>query len=150
MRTNENGRVRPEYWVWRDMKQRCLNPRSSAYYNYGARGITVCDSWLWFSGFFESMGSRPTAKHTLERLNNDGPYSPENCLWAADRFIQNDNSRNAHRVTYQGETHCVAWWCRKLGLSYRVIQQRVGVYGWSVEEAFTTPKILNHGGRPCV
>lgn len=70
-----------EYVIWQGMKQRCLNPKNAKYGSYGARGITVCERWLAFENFLADMGSRP-AGLTLERVNNDKGYGPDNCKWA--------------------------------------------------------------------
>ncbi len=87
----------PEYTSWQQMKNRCLNPNGEVYKNYGARGIRICDRWLSFENFLEDMGKRPSPRHTLGRLDNDGDYEPDNCEWQT-ATEQNKNRRPPRRA----------------------------------------------------
>lgn len=137
----------PEYRVWLNITQRCHNPKSPMYPHYGARGITVCDRWREsFPAFYADMGPRPQTRpgklrdYSLERINNDGPYAPENCRWA-DYAAQSRNRSNNRPITWNGETHLIYDWDRITGLQ---IRQRLNA-GWSIERAFTTPAMHHHG-----
>jgi len=135
-----------EYNIWAMMRQRCNNPNAANYNNYGARGITVCDRWNKFNNFYKDMGPSPSEKHTLDRLDNDGPYSPENCVWS-DVERQQNNRRNTFRITAYGETLSLAQWSRRTGLTRDQIRHRIRSMGMSPEEALEAPR-MSHSQRP--
>lgn len=133
------GEKRPRSYVsWADMKARCKYPSNENYERYGGRGITVCERWIdSYENFLEDMGE-PTKGLTLERKNNDGNYSPENCKWATD-IEQVRNRRSNHNLTYNGETKCLVEWSEILNINYNTLKTRINQAGWSVEQAFETP-----------
>lgn len=111
----------PEYVVWQAMKDRCYNPRRSAYKDYGGRGIRICERWRNdFREFYKDMGPRPKGT-SLDRINNDGDYEPGNCRWAT-KDMQARNMRKTRRFTHQGEDLCVAEWARRIGKSYSAVR----------------------------
>lgn len=115
----------PEYVVWQMMRQRCRNKKSSAYPNYGARGIEVCDRWEDFAVFYADMGPRPTAKHSIDRFPDvNGNYEPSNCRWADDTE-QAMNKRNNNRITIGGITRCNMEWSRIIGIHPNTLNWRV-------------------------
>lgn len=93
-----------EYWVWTGMHQRCRDPNHVAYHHYGGRGIAVCDRWKTYANFLADIGRRPSSKFTLERINNDEGYSPENCTWATWKQ-QVHNRRLPPRSPYCAQGH---------------------------------------------
>jgi hypothetical protein len=104
-----------EYAIWTSLRGRCLNPHNPAFISYGGRGIAV--QWKSFEVFLRDMGPRPSPQHTIERDDNDGPYSKQNCRWATRRE-QANNRRNTPRVQYHGESMPLSEAARRSGLSY--------------------------------
>lgn len=127
----------PEWHAWRNMLQRCSNPNAQAYHNYGARGLTVCKRWEKFENFLADMGPRPEG-HTLERVNNEKGYKPSNCVWATPEQ-QNRNTRTSRWLTANGERMLLVDWARRLGTKPTTIWLRLDRYGWSEQDACTTP-----------
>lgn len=126
------------FWVWAAMHARCSNPNNKSFKNYGGRGISVCDNWKYFAVFIKDMGERPEGT-TLERINNDGNYCKDNCIWATHR-IQANNTRHCVYLEFNGITKTIAEWSRGLGLKPNTVGQRLREYGWSLEDALTIPK----------
>ena len=103
-----------EYITWASMQGRCGNPNNQKYYRYGGRGIRVCDRWQepngqGFINFLADMGHRPSKKHSIDRIDNDGHYEPSNCKWNTNSN-QARNRRTSHLLTFNGKTQCLAAW----------------------------------------
>ena len=128
----------PLYEVWCTIKRRCYNKNSQRYYRYGARGIKMCDEW---KNSFEAFQSWAFAngyneKLTIDRIDNNGDYYPENCRWA-DVYTQANNKSTNVYLTMNNETHTAAEWSRITGIQAPTIRKRIKK-GWSVEDTLTT------------
>lgn len=119
----------PEYSVWCGIKHRTTNPQNWAWKWYGGRGIKMCEQWLnSFDNFLNDVGYRPSPKHTIDRINNDGNYEPGNVRWATREEQHNNTSRNAF-LTYGGETKTkIQWarqWASESGVALTTIRSRI-------------------------
>lgn len=124
---------RNEYQSYNHMMDRCYNTSHPHYHSYGGRGIVVCDRWKSsFASFIEDMGERPDGT-SLERINGDGQYSPDNCKWATGTE-QNNNRRNNLLLTVYGKTMTAGQWARIADIPFRKIHKRKRA-GWSDKEA---------------
>ncbi|UGT65344.1 hypothetical protein LTT66_18415 [Nocardia gipuzkoensis] len=104
---------------------------------YGGRGIAVDPRWEKFEDFLADMGERPDGT-TLDRIDNDGPYTPQNCRWAGN-LTQGNNRSNNRRVTHLGRTQTIAEWAREVGLPRGVVYNRIVLMKWPVGRALTEP-----------
>jgi hypothetical protein len=118
----------PLYSLWASMVGRCRDKGHTSYERYGGRGITVCDRWLKFVNFLEDMGDRPSIEHSIDRVDNNGPYSPGNCQWATVE-TQLLNRRTTRLLTHNGQTKTHSAWQRELGLTPGTIFNRMKAFG---------------------
>ena len=135
------------YKCWSSMRERCACPTHHAYPNYGGRGITVCDRWSGrdgFKNFLSDMGPRPPGM-SLDRIDNERGYAPENCRWATRPEQQNNRRTNRHVAAF-GQTFTLAQWAERTGIAYYVIRLRID-RGWEPERAVGTAVSQRRGGR---
>lgn len=118
----------PEYVSWSGMIARCMSPTNPAFPRYGGRGISVCERWLVFERFFEDMGPKPSARHSIDRINNDGNYEPGNCRWASS--LEQQANRSSTRLV----TLTLGALSRISGVDHKKLWRRLRA-GWTVEEA---------------
>ena len=138
--TKHNQRHTKLYEVWKTIKQRCLNPKNVSYHNYGGRGITICDDWKndYFCFYEWSINNGYKEGLSIDRINNNGNYEPNNCRWTT-RIVQNNNTRANNYITINNETKTLAEWCRHYNISYSLVRQRYKRYNWDIIKALTTP-----------
>lgn len=138
-RYNQHFRVRkPLYNIWNLMMQRCYNREHPTFRYYGARGISVCQRWHDFELFDADMSPRPSRRHSIDRINNDGDYSPDNCRWATPQQ-QVLNLRSNRLIEIGGVIRPLAEWARINGLPKSTVEARIYRYGWDDKTAVTTP-----------
>lgn len=139
------GKKERLYSIWNGIKDRCYNPNSPFYYRYGKRGITVCDEWKesyqtfreWAiqSGYDENA---PKWQCTIDRMDNNKGYSPDNCAWKTLKEQCNNRSSN-HVIEFNGETHTLSEWSEITDIRKDTLRRRLFVYHWSVERSLTEP-----------
>jgi hypothetical protein len=130
-----NGNFPPEYRAWSQAKMRCHTPSHPAYRYYGGRGLAMCERWRdSFECFYADMGARPSARHSLDRIDNDGDYAPSNCRWA-DRRTQANNRRNCHYPEYNGERLPLTEVAQRAGVKRRSLYHHYVTLGLSIEES---------------
>lgn len=133
----------PEYRVWQGIKVRCYRQNYGEYRLYGGRGIRMSKRWYnSVLAFYEDMGPRPSPKHTIERIDNNGHYCHENCKWATQKEQQR-NRRNNVRITLDGITKCLAEWAEEYKLPSMRLYNRLFTLHWPLRKALTTPKMKN-------
>ena len=126
----------PTHVSWTSMRERCRNKNHINFSNYGGRGISVCGRWNDFNAFLSDMGERPPGT-SIERINNNENYTPENCCWATQTEQMNNMRRNVF-LTHDGITLSESQWARKVGISRQVLHYRIHKFGWSAKKALTT------------
>jgi hypothetical protein len=131
--------ARPEYAVWRAMINRCHNPENKSFLRYGGRGISVCERWRNSCvAFLSDMGERPSPKHTIERINNDGGYEQSNCRWGT-RLEQARNTRSTTFLEFRGQRRPLTEWANIIGIKPATVRRRLVIQGYSTERALTEP-----------
>ena len=137
------GATSREYRIWAGMKKRCSNPKEPGWPNYGGRGIRVCDRWISsFQNFIDDMGLPPSPDHSIERIDNDGDYCPENCRWATQRE-QCRNYRRNRNITIGGVTKTATEWSELTGIDQSLICWR-HKQGWSEDRILSSPRLGNN------
>lgn len=139
--TKHGGRYSRIYSIYRGMITRTTNANSQEFEDYGGRGITICDEWLGEQGFetfqYWALNNGYADNLTIDRIDNDKGYSPDNCRWS-DRKTQNNNKSNTIYLTYNNETKSLAEWAEEIGIDRVTLYDRIYIYGWSVDKALST------------
>lgn len=138
-RNRTHGKSRTiTYQIWKGLRKRCNNQNDKRYNDYGGRGIKVCDRWSNYEHFYADMGERPSKDHSIDRIDNNGDYSPENCRWALKK-IQSNNCRSNTIIAHNGLSLTVSEWADKSLVSYHTFWQRLYRLNWDIERALNTP-----------
>lgn len=125
------------YRIWGNMVNRCTNPNNPAWPRYGGRGIFVCDEWRKYENFRDwARENGYTEDLTIDRINNDKGYYPENCRWA-DIITQSNNKSTNHYIEYDGEIKTMTEWAKTLNIPYKLLHHRIVGLNWDIHRAFT-------------
>ena len=129
------------YNIWHSMKSRCCNIKDKNYKYYGGRDIKICNEWLKdFMNFYNwAMENGYKDNLTIDRINNNGNYEPNNCRWVNIK-IQSNNRRNNHYITYNGQTHTISEWSNITNIKADTIAKRLNTYNWTIEKTLTYKK----------
>ena len=128
----QNG-LTPTYTTWASMVQRCTNRKSTSWFKYGGKGITVCKRWLTFENFLADMGERPNGM-SIDRINPRGNYTAKNCRWATAKQ-QGGNQTKTRYITFRGKRQCLTAWAAELGITPSTLHRRLRF--WPVKVALT-------------
>lgn len=132
--------LRPEYSSWQAMKTRCYNKNHLHYGDYGGRGIKVCERWKSsFPNFIQDMGPKPDG-YSLDRIDTNGDYCPENCRWVSWQKQQN-NKRNNRKLTFSGETHTITEWADIIGIKRSAIYMRARNPRNSIQDILSSKRL---------
>jgi hypothetical protein len=131
--------------IFHQMKNRCYNPSSNRYYRYGGRGIKICDEWLSDINTFRkwAIENGYNDSLTIDRIDVDGDYCPENCRWVSASEQGNNTSRTV-AIEFNGKTQTMTQWANELGIPTSTLHNRIRVHGWSIERALTEPVRKRH------
>lgn len=139
--TKHGGKGTRLYQIWKSMRERCNNPKTNRHSIYHDKGIRVCKEWDDFALFREwALSNGYGDKLTIDRIDGNKGYYPENCRWAT-YLEQNNNTKNVKLITYNGKTQGYSMWERELGFPIGTISRRK-LRGWEIERILTTP--VNH------
>lgn len=128
------------YKIWKNMRSRCLSPSSSGYHKYGARGITVCEQWSDFNKFIEDMGEIPSDDYSIDRIDPNGNYEPQNCRWIP-LSEQRWNKRTSRKITYNGQTKNLNQWAKELNIKRETLKSRLDK---GFDDEATLSSIIKH------
>ena len=137
------------YNIWHNIKNRWYYTGATSFKYYGEKGIKVCDEWRHNYDAFAEWAIKNGYNETLtiDRIDSNGDYSPDNCRLATPKQQAYNRSTN-HNITFNGETHALTEWAEILGINYRTLSRRINMLGWSIERALSTPVDMRYSHPP--